>query len=329
MESVFSFNANSLLAVLLAAVMLVTGAAPFGGGVNPNVMEYDGPVEISSIADHPRGTGKIMDVRAGDVGVTFTTPADEALLEAFMAAARLAPTDFPLELGPGDGFALEAGQIRRSAVYPRLTLANGNVLTFTCKKDEAAHQALTEMATRSDLSVRVDWDGESGTLYASADGREVSLTVTRVSERRSLAADTCLRVEYATTSEPAITLENSYSTDELRLRVTLEDGRQLGGSYAAEDQALVTAAQALLPGASIILSDVESVERIDDYGEIVGWTMTGAVTVTSDAGRSVTFGLSDISERRIGTVTIQSGDGTSVSVPAEELIFMDYSQYNW
>lgn len=329
METVFSFNANSLLAVLLAAVMLVTGAAPFGGGANPNVMEHDGPIEIQNISDHPFQTGKILDVCAGDVRYTFTTPDDDALLDAFRLAACLEPTEFPLELGPGDGFTFEAGRAARSMFYPRLTLANGNVLTLSCKATGTVHVALADLAGKSDLTVRVEWDGSSGTLYAAAGGTDVTAPIVKLSEILAKDPAARLRVEYATASEPAITLDDSRGSDRLRLLVTLGDGRQFRGTCAVEDQALVAAAQALLPGASVVLSDVETVERMNDYGEITGRTTTGVVTVTDGAGRSVTFGLVDIGERRIGTVTIQSGDGTAVSVPAEDIIFVDYSQYNW
>lgn len=318
----FSFHAKNAMVILLAAVMLMTCAAAAEAGEDTQVVELGGPIRIANMNRWEYGGEDVymMDVQASspDVSCIFYIPGDDEMAEAFRELTYIPCEVFPLELEPGDGFTLEAGRATRSFVTPVLTLANGNVLTFTCKKDEAAHQALTEMATRSDLSVRVDWNGENGTLYASADGSEVSLTVTKVNERRPLAADTCLRVEYVTASAPAITMSRYAYREEMHVRVDMTDGSTWAGYCACADEFLIAAAQNLLPGATITIAE---------ESDPVSFERSGLVTVAAENGYSITFGLDQLRDICNGIVTITAGDGRSISVPAYDIRVIDNSQF--
>lgn len=313
----FSFRAKRAMVILLAAVMLLAGAAAAETGENAQIMEYGGPVQVTNMNRWEYGGEDVfvVDVNAADpaVSCTFYIPKDDEMAEAFQELTHIPDETFPLELKPGDGFTLEGGRATRANATPVLTLANGNVLNLTCKP--AGHKELCGLTGKEDLSVTVNWDGTTGTLKVTAqDGSSVEMTITKVTKKRPLAADTRLRVEYVAASAPAITMSQVPYSEVMYVQVDMSDGSTWGGYCACADEFLIAAAQKLLPGATITIAE----ER-----DPVSFERSGLVTVAAENGYSITFGLDQLRDICNGIVTITAGDGRSISVPAYDIRVTD------
>ena len=171
---------------------------------NTLLSSQENPLNVTKSV-HPDGTVALSVVaKNGDTFNLYVDEADVGLIESAMATTLMPPTEFPISLKGGEGWALELMKQSRGASTLRLTLENGTELSFGTNKAQLDNtNAAMDMFKVGPVDVQMDADTAAATgvlTLTGSDGTVITLEVTKLAEKPGKDIDAEFALQYDDTA---------------------------------------------------------------------------------------------------------------------------------
>lgn len=171
---------------------------------NTLLSSQENPLNVTKSV-HPDGTVALSVVaKNGDTFNMYVDEADVGLIESAMATTLMPPTEFPISLKGGEGWALELMKQSRGASTLRLTLENGTELSFGTNKAQLDNtNAAMDMFKVGPVDVQMDADTAAATgvlTLTGSDGTVITLEVTKLAEKPGKDIDAEFALQYDDTA---------------------------------------------------------------------------------------------------------------------------------